>query len=371
MAGTVPTITPGSITAIRGLAKRPVYFLNLNGAAQPNLVVKGEDALVHISDADAEISIKWTSKLMKNVNNTAVNTKIMAPPEINLFKASARLAYPLNTAPQHRNLNANYRWVKMPYVTGLSDGEMWNEDQGGYDNQMIKNVAKKFMEPQVWTDLGKVVAVDLFNGNNDRFLFTQQPGYTIAQMTVVWANKGNIMFLQGGATSVIGLDTVDPSSQTGPSNLGSGAADLAVLQVLQDAHAAERTTFAVKCAHAVAAEISSAMRNTQFLTIHVNGAPLGQDVIRVDKDHVAELLEPFAVPFEQGLNAGIRDLRQYLQGKVQQYRLQNQQAQQQYQQRVGWRPGRPGAGPPIGANRGPVMKTVPQGVLNRMAYLGW
>lgn len=371
MAGTVPTITPNSITGIQGLSSRPVYFLNLNGATQPSLVVKGESALSSLSNVDAEISIQWSSKLMKNVNNSLVNTKIMTPNEINLFKAAAKVVYKAGT-PQYGNLSQTYRWVKMPYVTGLSDAELWNEDRGGWDNTMIKNVLKKFMEEGVWRDLGKVVVVDIFNGNNDRFMFRCQPNQTLAQVDVQWANKGNIMFLQGGTTKVIGLDTVDPSSQHGPSNLGSGKADLAVLQVLADKHALARTAFALKCIHAVGDEISSAMRNTTQLTIKVVGAPLGQDIIKVKKDEVGELLEPFAIPFVQGLNLGIRDLKQYLQGKVQQYRVQNQQAQRAR----GWVPAQPQGRIMLGGHRRPVppppaMKQIPAGILERMQYLGW
>ena len=71
---TVPTITPGSITGIGGLTVRPVYFLRLNGANNPSLVVKGESNVSH-----GATSVAWGAKLMKNVNDIQVNTKMMTP----------------------------------------------------------------------------------------------------------------------------------------------------------------------------------------------------------------------------------------------------------------------------------------------------
>src|SRR4051812_8276721 len=108
MAGTVPMITPGSISAMTGLAKRPVYFLTLNHGAGPSVVVKGDAA-------GADVSIKWGSKLMKNVNDTQVNTKIMTPTEITVFTQFGNATFAANT-PQKMNLAGGYTWVKMPFV---------------------------------------------------------------------------------------------------------------------------------------------------------------------------------------------------------------------------------------------------------------
>lgn len=69
---TVLPINPGLITTMSGLTRRPVCFLRMNGALQPNLVVKGEArAGTHpgMSDDEALVSIKGSSKLMKSVNN--------------------------------------------------------------------------------------------------------------------------------------------------------------------------------------------------------------------------------------------------------------------------------------------------------------
>jgi hypothetical protein len=69
---TVLPINPGLITTMTCLSRRPVCFLRMNGALQPNLVVKGEArAGTHpgMPDDEALVSIKGSSNLMKSVNN--------------------------------------------------------------------------------------------------------------------------------------------------------------------------------------------------------------------------------------------------------------------------------------------------------------
>src|SRR3954447_25517248 len=183
MAGTVPTITAGSITGLTALPNRPIYFLKLNGAAAVSLVVKG-DAPPNIdggpANPDAPISIKWGSKLMKNVNNDLVNVKIMTPLEVGIFKQYAQ-ANLVNGSKPYNNLDVNYTWVKMPHAAGLSDAQMTDEVTKKPIQSLIKRNIQTFSDAEIWVDLGKIVAVDIFNGNNDRF--------DIA--TGKWMNYGN------------------------------------------------------------------------------------------------------------------------------------------------------------------------------------
>jgi len=69
---TVLPINPGLITTMACLSRRPVCFLRMNDALQPNLVVKAEArAGTHpgMSDVEALVSIKGSSNLRKSVNN--------------------------------------------------------------------------------------------------------------------------------------------------------------------------------------------------------------------------------------------------------------------------------------------------------------
>ena len=88
----------------------------------------------------------------------------------------------------------------MPFVAGLSDADFVNDDATTSTSD-IKEVLRKFLRKQVWRDLGKVVAVDLFVCNQDRFDWEDFDEAT--RRGVTWANRGNIMFV---GANVIGLD---------------------------------------------------------------------------------------------------------------------------------------------------------------------
>ncbi len=349
---TVPTITPGSITGMTGLTKRPVFFVRLNGSANPNLVVKGENAgadLPHATDVEATTSVKWGSKLMKNVNNTSVNTKVMTPNEVIVFRQAAVASFP-NGSEQHRFVAGGqaYNWVKMPFVAGLSDAEFYNDDNS-VSQAAIKRSIGKLSDDQVWTDLGKIVAVDIFNGNNDRF--DTNDGR--------WVNKGNIMFLAAGPTKVIGLDTFDPNSEQ--ANLVRQQGGFDDLRKLIDP--GQRRNYAIACAKSVGNEFKRALGNTVAVITLMTNCPHGPQQLRVEVGQLQDLFLPYAPNFEAGLTQGATDLKNYLQSKVRQYGNQ-------------WNRARPtGMAPRIGGARAaahaPARKTIPQAILDRMAYLGW
>lgn len=343
MAGSVPIIAPRSLTEVKGLQARPVFFLKFNNAPNYSLVVKGEskDQAAALNDADREISILWSSKMMKNVNNNLVNTKMLVDPELDRFLRFARATYAAGT-PQHQFLGGNYMWVKMPFVAGITEAELFDEGAGAFTIVRMKAVLKEFLRPQVWRDLGKIVAVDIFNGNNDRFLLDKQPG---GLLTVQWANQGNMMFLPTGApTTMIGLDAFDPSGAIdGRSNLAGGAGMGVLLDYIKIGGQWEplKRDLAEKCTDAIGHELNRRMSGQQ-VAIMING-PQGGHVLRVRKDEVKQTLRPFSTYFKEGLDQGILQLRQYLIGKRAQYAAMQ------------------AANP----------KNVPQGIINRINYLGW
>jgi hypothetical protein len=372
---TVPVITPNAINGMTGLKERPVYFLKLNGAQQPNLVVKGEAAggqLRNINDADAVVSVAWGSKLMKNVQNSLVNTKIMTPAEVQAFKTAAQHAFAADT-PQYRNaLGAiAYNWVKMPFVANLSDAQITEEKQiAGFKGQkyvgfvgsvpMIKQAIQKLSSDAVWLELGKVVAVDIFNGNGDRFNI----------QTGAWQNYGNVMFLNGGQTPVIGLDTFDPNGGD-QSNLNKRGT-FEELLILTDS--ARRKKFAGLCTKSVGTTMKNELKGVSALKLKVQG-PNGPDIVDLPVASLPSVFDDYASDFEQGLAQGAISLKMYLQGKLRQYgfrpaapaplRMAPPQRNFFGAQRpvVAAAPVRPGAAAP--------QKTIPQGIIDRMTYLGW
>jgi len=380
MTNTVPTIAPGSFTVDKGLADHPVYFLTVRGM---KVVVKGEakGSTGHDrTDQDTATSIKWGSKLMKNVNDSQVNTKIMDQAEVNAFLYAARPKFkPLPPIPgsgiaptpppkQYLNVSAagaqNYTWVKMPVVDGLTDADFTKKVRG-FTTPIpgkVREQIVKFTDETLWPSLGKVLAVDIFNGNNDRFDIG----------TGRWINYGNVMFVDQGSR-VIGLDTFDPNTKK--SNLvNHGRYD--ELKTLIDAQ--EQNTFAKACAQSVGEtlEFDAFGKGAQYMTLPVD-APHGKVLWQVKPGEVKDLYLPCAPALAAGIAKGSSELKAYLQRKVQQYRQRAQGGPPQ-------RPPPPAPGQRARARGGPPPKPnamvfnnvgsipgIPQGILDRMDYLGW
>jgi len=242
--------------------------------------------------------------------------------------------------------------------------------QWGYVVSMValKETIRKLADRQAWIDLGKVVAVDIFNGNNDRFNADGE-----------WVNRGNIMFLSTGPTRVIGLDTYDPTS--GTRNLNQ-TGTFPALRKLVDAN--ERHQFAIACCGSVGQMLQNSLRTVKketsaptTITVKFTNGPggMGTQDVQLQVALMHELFIPFHTEFEQGFKDGSDALKRYLQGKAAQY---------------GYNPGRPGSLPPGVApprprngpgviasaplrptNTAPQHKVMPPGVLDRMRFLGW
>jgi hypothetical protein len=311
MSGSVPMITTGSISEVTGLTRRPVYFLKLNNSPTPNLVVKGEKAFVGMEKdspgivEQANISIKWGSKLMKNVQHRMVNTKLMTHPEIIVFKAKVARSFAEKT-PQYQNgIMGTYNWVKMPFVPGVSDADMYDEATGNVLKIKGMEVIGKLADERIWNDLGIVLAVDIFIGNNDRFDI--ETGY--------WRNHGNFMLLDDPNSAVIGLDTFDPCGAYTQSNLVIGKTYDA-LKSLTDP--VQRLDFAQKCAKSVGEVLGQIFTETGNLIIPISIKNENGDVgtCYVRQDEVENLYLPYAPALAQGIEIGATRLKQYLNNKI-------------------------------------------------------
>jgi hypothetical protein len=322
MAGTVPIITAGSISGMTGLKNRPVYFLKLNNSPTPNLVVKGEQGTDKNQKLNNEIkvSIQWGSKLMKNVQNNLVNTKIMDPNEANVFLQAAKAAFTAGT-PQHNNVTAaagSYNWVKMPYVANLSDTDFLDEDTKNAKVDDAQTAIVKLADEAVWRELGVVVAVDIFNGNNDRFVLK----------TGKWQNYGNIMFQMTPNPAVIGLDTFDgagwdPEFSNGHANLVQGDT-YEELKILNDPSLQRQ--FAEKCAKGVGTAFLQLfvskykwVKTVDKIEVRVTNGSGDEQIGWVNKDNMEDFYLPYADAFAQGLQTGSQRLKQYLQKKAKEY----------------------------------------------------
>jgi len=318
--GSVPTLAPLSITGMATTKdSRLVFFLQLNQNSKTTVVVKGESNTLK-QRADTEASIKWGSKIMKNVNNELVNTKILTATEIVELRRAATL-FLSNLPNGQKKLQAvsdpQIVLTKLPYVDGLSDAEFRIEadvGQAGDDStQLIKRLIHKFYKQATWIELGKIVAVDIFNGNQDRFTLNGD-----------WANMGNVMFTGSGATmSVIGLDVFDPNSPF--KNLNEKGTH-AGLNILSDA--ARRKAYALQCVTSVGTEMQRYLRlkavgflRTNHFTVSLTPPSGGPPrVTQIKYDDLPGFFAPFADDFEAGLAQGAQEMRDYLRRKVMEHR---------------------------------------------------
>jgi hypothetical protein len=367
-------ITPNSITGMTGLPARPVYFVKLHGSPTPNLVVKGEAGgkyVTGMSNDDAVISIAWGSKLMKNVNSSLVNMKIMNPSEIQVFKAAAAAKLAPGSKQLLNTTEATpYNWVKMPYVAHISDAspeeEITKIGMSGTPITLMqwsapKAIAamQKMSNDALWMQLGQVVAVDIFNGNSDRFELE----------TGTWTNFGNVMFhTVQGQPRVIGLDTFDPHAGARGNLNKRGVYD--ELRILIDI--SRRKEFAKACTESFGSTVAKAMRpqtDVRFrddATGNITWAPVKA---------LPKLFGAFADSFEQGLVTGAQALKTYLQAKT---IMTGQLATRSpLAPAVPPRPAILGGThrlPPPTAPTRPTTappKQIPQGILDRMRFLGW
>lgn len=374
MSGTVPIIN-GPITGMMKVKDRPVFFLKLNNSPSWNLVVKG-DARKDDREAGRN-SIVWSSKIMKHTNNKLVNTKLMDSNEILHFTNSARSFFTNTQSEEYiqsvEAAQANiFEWVKMPFVQGLSDADFLEQKRDKFD--VAQELILKFMSEDIWRELGVVVAADIFNGNSDRFDISNGK----------WINRGNIMFVAGGDTSVIGLDAYDPNSQM--SNMESNAL-YKELDILR--HAGLQQEFAMKCTLGVGTQFKDKLYNDKKYLGKALAIPAGDTVILVQENDLETLFTPYATVFAEGLQRGSMKLKTYLQRKHNQYYAPQrpQMAPRSLQPATPQRPQSPPRGiqpapPPRPASkpfvRGAVPqmiwqanKAMPEGVKARMGYLGW
>lgn len=361
----VPTFDANAITGMTGLKDKPVFFLKLNHSPTPTVVVKGDS-----SNAAAEVAIQWGSKLMKNVQNGLTNTKILSSIEQLAFYTAVMKYLPAQSR-EYANSTLQKTWVKMTFVPGLSDADFLN-DKAKLDPDHLAQVIPKLAEAKAWEDLGKVIAVDIFIGNSDRFSVDpvkDPPG--------TWVNRGNLMFLTAGQpTRVIGLDMFDPNGAQQSDLRARGGFE--TLKVLTDPAARDR--FARTATKSVGAEMNRRMRGINLASINVPVQTLdGLQYTAITQQEVSDLFIVFANDLSRGIEAGARDLKQYLTAKVQQYHVVMPVGQNVAPMPV--LPNTPAArniavgtarvAPPARPGVSAPAKTIPQGILDRMRYLGW
>ncbi len=200
----LPKITKGALASMDAIADgHPVYKVSINGNYY---VIKAETA----GSGTATSDVKWASKIMKNVAQDATDiTKIRILEEDEIFEIAAAYNKLLGDPQDKLTLevtfdSANTVWYMMVFDESI----MTTNDSNLNDVAKKKQLFNVINSGRFWEKLGKIVAVDLFTGNNDRFDFGNYDTFTAANIDQFWSNKGNLFITMSGigANSPVGLD---------------------------------------------------------------------------------------------------------------------------------------------------------------------
>ncbi|MEQ1764977.1 MAG: hypothetical protein ABL984_17755 [Pyrinomonadaceae bacterium] len=345
----IPMIT-NAVVLNKAIDGRPVYFVTVAGE---ELVVKAEHGQIDKqagTEIDAAVSIHWGAKLMKNINNELTSIKIMKQEEIDHFLAAALAKFnqPNYVGPRHLGLleeqvRNHVTWVKMRSVAGLNELELTAKVEGLNNRQATPELLKKafntLSDPNAWVQLGKIIAVDVFNGNNDRFDIPSGR----------FLNPGNFFFIKpANVSQMLGLDTFSPNMGQ-MVNLRSGRDESIGDHLNILAGGLPLKEFAARCTRSVGKSMATEMRNRGasdgnggFVANPIISLPISQDErITLSADEVEISFDDYTEYFARGLEQGAQELKLYLKGKMQKYKL----------------PGNP--------------KTMPPGIIARMLYLNW
>jgi hypothetical protein len=181
----LPVITNGSITAMSPVVtNHPVYKITIGGI---DYVIKAETA----GGNDASSDVKWASKIMHNVVDDKTDTtkiRLLGSSEIDVIATvyTNFLVGPSIVTFEMAMDNANNVWYMMHFQPSLFNPSDNMDD--GMRNQLFAIVN----HGTFWKKFGKIIAVDLFTGNNDRFDFGYYEEIYNGNNADFWSNKGNV-----------------------------------------------------------------------------------------------------------------------------------------------------------------------------------
>lgn len=177
---------------------RPAFRITL--ADGTFLVLKGEMRAGH--GATAHESVRWGGKMMKQVSPQAKAT-MLTPNELNVLLALPTTSFATTKTQQYVQelVQSNmFVFYKMPFVDNLRATDTMLQ-QG----KAAKLLAKLKGNRNALLQLGRIVAVDMFIGNEDRF-----------NMYGRIANEGNIVFQKNAVDKTympVGIDFFDAQKQ--------------------------------------------------------------------------------------------------------------------------------------------------------------
>lgn len=196
------------LTGIVNLSpNRPVFLLT---ATDGSHVVIKQEVQVHAPDPQ---NMKFALKVIKQVSPAAAG-KSLQNSEIDVLRGYVDMYEYIATVTM-RPLNQDLAYLK----TLLASGGMWykmDKAEGivsiegakakamAGDKTDVRNIAAALSAPDGLEALGRIIAADLWNGNNDRFTYGgTDNGYRVCQ------NPGNVLLATQGTLKPIGLDAYE------------------------------------------------------------------------------------------------------------------------------------------------------------------
>lgn len=189
-------------------ANRPVFLVT---ATDRSHVVIKQEVQVHANDLQ---NMKFALKVVKTVSPNAAG-KALTMSEVQVLQdfvdmneyianvtmrpLSADIAY------LKQLLTANGMWYKMEKADGIVNIEDAKNKAANGDKTDVRAIAAAFSAPDGLEALGRIIAADLWNGNNDRFT----PGGTGGNGYQVCQNPGNVLLAVQGTLKPIGLDAYE------------------------------------------------------------------------------------------------------------------------------------------------------------------
>ncbi len=187
---------------------RPVFVLT---ATDGSHVVIKQEVEVHGNDGQ---NMKFALKAVKTVSPSAAG-KTLTQAEIQVlldhvdvheYIAGATLrTLDADTAYLKQLLAAGGLWFKMDKAEGVISIEAAKAKATAGDKSGVRAIAAALSAPDGLEALGRIIAADLWSGNNDRFApsGSDKPGYRVCQ------NPGNVLLSIQGTLKPIGLDAYE------------------------------------------------------------------------------------------------------------------------------------------------------------------
>lgn len=187
---------------------RPVFLLT---ATDGSHVVIKQEVQVHAGDAQ---NMKFALKAVKTVSPAAAG-KSLTQGEIQVLQdhvdiheyianATMRALDP-DTAYLKQLLINGGLWFKMDKAEGITNIEAAKVKAAAGDKSGVRAIAAALSAPDGLEALGRIIAADLWSGNNDRFApsGSDKPGYRVCQ------NPENVLLSIQGTLKPIGLDAYE------------------------------------------------------------------------------------------------------------------------------------------------------------------